>query len=76
MKSATVRQMTPKMAPSLSFSSTELMLIHEALRIASDDIAVSASALEKVYPTSPLVERTRIYAEQMQDLRERIEANS
>lgn len=74
MKSAMVRQIKPQTAPSLSFSSTELMLIHEALRIASDDIAESAAALERIYPTSPLVERTRIYAEQMQDLRERIDA--
>lgn len=74
MKSVTVRPTVTKTATSLSFTSTELMLIHEALRIASTEIAESAATLERIYPTSPLVERTRIYAEQMSDIRERIEA--
>lgn len=76
MSPATVhgfRSRTPvKTATSPAIRPAEWALISEALRIASDDIAQSAATLERLYPTSPLVERTRIYAESMKDIRERI----
>lgn len=76
MKSATVARIVPKTtantALALTFSHAELALISEALRIASEDIAANAANLERVYPTSPLIERTRIYAESMKDIRDRI----
>lgn len=65
-------RMTPKTAHSPTLRPADWALVSEALRIASDDLALSAASLERLYPTSPLVERTRIYAESMKDIRERI----
>ncbi len=35
----------------------------EALRIASQTVRESASSLEKIWPTSPLIERLRVFAD-------------
>lgn len=62
-----------KAATSRPIPTDESALIVEALRIASGTIRESADALERIFPTSPLVERSRVFAEQMSDLRTRME---
>ncbi len=45
----------------------------EALRIATQSLLQTADDAELVWPTSPLVERLRLFAQQMTDLREKLE---
>lgn len=51
----------------------EATLIIEALRLAACEITRTADSLERLWPTSPLVERFRIFAERMNDIRQRRE---
>lgn len=59
----------------ISFTDEELVLITESLRVAISACADNAAALEELWPTSPLIERLRMWAEHMQDVRARIDAS-
>lgn len=48
-------------------------LIIEALRIAAQTLRDTADSLGKLWPTSPMIERLRIAAEQMNALRQQRE---
>lgn len=63
-----------KTATSRPIPTDESALISEALRIASTTIREGAASLEKVFPKSPLVERSRVFAEQMDALRTAMDA--
>lgn len=65
---------TRKTATAPTFSDDETALISESLRIASTELEMSVLTLARMWPTSPLVERMRVYAERMRDIRTRIDA--
>lgn len=64
-----------KRATPLTFSDDDTALLSEALRIAVMDILRVARIADLRMPKSLLIERLRIAAEQMTDLRERIDAS-
>jgi len=47
------------------------VLIIEALRIAKAEVIAGADALERLWPSSPLVERLRVFADEFADLQRR-----
>lgn len=49
-------------------------MVLDALRIARTTIEENAVGLERVYPSSPLVERLRMDAERMSDLLQSLDA--
>lgn len=63
-----------KTVTSAHFSDAEIALLSEALRIAQRVVLKESTRLNDVYPNSPMVERFRIDAEAMADLREKVEA--
>lgn len=63
-----------KQRTSATLSDDDTALISEALRIAAFEIRTTVGTLAQVWPTSPLVERLNVCAEQMTDLRQRIDA--
>ena len=55
-------------------SEEDIAIVLDALRIARDTLSETADKAERAYPTSPLVERLRIGAEQMEDLRSKLDS--
>ena len=64
-----------KRSAPLTFSDDDTTLLSEALRIAVMDILRVARIADLRMPKSLMVERLRIAAERMTDLRERIDAS-
>lgn len=56
------------------FTEAEYAVVLDALRIARTTIEENAVGLERVYPSSPLVERLRMDAERMSDLLQSLDA--
>ena len=63
-----------KTASSLSFSADELCLLSESLRMSQHTLVEESDRLAVIMPTTPLIERFRMEAERMADIRARIDA--
>jgi hypothetical protein len=74
MERTTMARKHGNTATSLVFSPAEWDIIVESLRIASAYAEHAATVNNLVWPDGPMVERTRMHAESMSDIRERIEA--
>lgn len=58
----------------VTFTDDEYTQLAEYVRIAQQSLLETANALNNVHPSSAMVERLRLEAENAADLRERIEA--